>query len=1009
MTSQPIARSPYLGLSAFREEDAPFFFGREFFTQQLVLATQQSSLVAVIGASGSGKSSVVFAGLIPHLRQQGNWQIASFRPGHNPFNALAYAIIPLLESQASETDLIVRARLADLLQHNPGLLRDAITDIVRKDINKRLLLVADQFEELYTLCFDIEERHRFLESLLEAVNHAQNFTLVLTLRADFFGDALSFRPFADALQTNPPHLLSPMNRQELKEAIQKPALIMGVEIESGLAERILDDVAGEPGSLPLLEFTLTQLWERQRNGLLTYVDYTQIGGVGLSLANHAENVYQQLNNADQQRAQRVFLQLIRPGEGTEDTRRRATLAEVGQENEDVIQRLATARLLIVTQELTSTEKTVEIAHEALIREWERLRQWINIDRSFRVWQERLRVSARQWKATGNDEGALLRGVPLAEAEDWLKQRSDELSRVEREFIELSLQLRKRIQREQTQSQRQEWLSVASTVIGLITAVVSLLLSLTPGTLTVNVILVFIAITTVLLIAYFVLSKLSLSIRNSSKRNVLTNNQDTSQFEQQIAQNTLLLERCTDVVNISTVYQRLTHSQMESAANLLIRSFSSISENVEVALNQGSAYNQRLAFKGVRDKLDALLQQLTSSSYKYPVLFRPIAHSWRQIISNYVEELTQETELRQEIDSPYIIGPPLTEEQKIFTGRTDIGLRIEQLLLDRRRPPLLLYGQRRMGKTSLLNNLGRLLPNTIIPMFVDLQGAPSSAKDSAGFLYNLARGMIKSAKKQGVNLPPLTREALTNDPFTCFDEWLDKFEQTLEQNTALLMLDEFEVLDSAISKGRFDEQDILGMLRNLIQHRPKFKVMIAGSHTIEEYQRWASYLINVQVVHISYLKEDEARQLIERPVKDFTLRYEPEASDRVLQLTRGHPFLVQLLCAEIVALKNEQDPSIRRLANLKDVEAAIPQAFSSGGFFFADIQNNQVDAIGLAILRFIAAQGEGATVSRKTILQQFPDVAENSLKLLLQRQLIEEVDESDRFAVELIRRWFANQS
>ncbi|MFH7028287.1 MAG: hypothetical protein ACHBN1_23520 [Heteroscytonema crispum UTEX LB 1556] len=248
-----------------------------------------------------------------------------------------------------------------------------------------------------------------------------------------------------------------------------------------------------------------------------------------------------------------------------------------------------------------------------------------------------------------------------------------------------------------------------------------------------------------------------------------------------------------------------------------------------------------------------------------------------------------------------------------------------------------------------------------------------------------------------------------DPFTCFDEWLDQVEQTLEQNTALLMLDEFEVLDSAISKGRFDEQDILGMLRNLIQHRPKFKVMIAGSHTIEEYQRWASYLINVQVVHISYLKEDEARQLIEHPVKDFTLRYEPDASDRVLQLTRGHPFLVQLLCAEIVALKNEQDPSIRRLANLKDVEAAIPHAFSSGGFFFADIQNNQVDAIGLAILRFIAAQGENATVSRKTILQQFPDVAQNSLKLLLQRELIEEVESGDRFQVELIRRWFANQT
>ena len=203
---------------------------------------------------------------------------------------------------------------------------------------------------------------------------------------------------------------------------------------------------------------------------------------------------------------------------------------------------------------------------------------------------------------------------------------------------------------------------------------------------------------------------------------------------------------------------------------------------------------------------------------------------------------------------YIIGVPLTEQAGIFTGRTDIGTRIEQLILDRRRPPLLLYGQRRMGKTSLLNNLGRLLPNSIIPMFVDLQGPVSSASDYAGFLYNIARAMIDSAKRQSaVTLPPLTRETLTVDRFTSFDEWLDKVEQTLDQNIALLSFDEFEALDDAISKGRFDEQDVLGMLRHLIQHRPRFKLLLAGSHTIEEFQRWASYLINVQVLHISYLK------------------------------------------------------------------------------------------------------------------------------------------------------------
>jgi len=197
-----------------------------------------------------------------------------------------------------------------------------------------------------------------------------------------------------------------------------------------------------------------------------------------------------------------------------------------------------------------------------------------------------------------------------------------------------------------------------------------------------------------------------------------------------------------------------------------------------------------------------------------------------------------------------------------------------------------------------------------------------------------------------------------------------------------------------------------MLRHLIQHRPRFKVLLAGSHTIEEFQRWASYLINVQVVHISYLNEPEARQLIEQPLKDFTLRYESDAVERVLEITRCHPCLIQVLCREIVVFKNQQDPSIRRLATLADVEAAIPEALSVGSFFFADIQSNQADAAGLAILQFLAAQGEGATVSLQTIWQHFPDKSD-ALNLLLQRELIEEVSEGYRFQVELIRRWFAS--
>ncbi len=470
-----------------------------------------------------------------------------------------------------------------------------------------------------------------------------------------------------------------------------------------------------------------------------------------------------------------------------------------------------------------------------------------------------------------------------------------------------------------------------------------------------------------------------------------------------------LERCTNATTIGSAHQSLAAGELEGPASALLRSFSRISQDVVAALQQESAYNQRLALSAVEDRLDGLLRELTRSSDRYAVRFRPIAHQWRQAIAEHVRELAQAVELRQEIDIPYIIGVPLTARQEIFVGRAGIVARIEQLLLDRRRPPLLLYGQRRMGKTSLLNNLGRLLPSTIVSLFIDLQGPASRATDHAGFLYSVARGIVASAGQQrDMPLPPLSREELAADPFVRFEGWLDQVESALGSHTALLALDEFEALDRAITRGRFVEDEILGLLRHIIQHRPCFKVLISGSHTLDELERWASYLINVQVVHVGYLKEDEARQLVEHPVQDFTLRYEPDASQRAIALTRGHPFLVQLLCAEIVALKNEQPVYIRRLARIEDVEAAVPEALRSGSFFFADIQRNQVDPTGLALLRHLAAQGEGATASREQLARHHPTPTDldHTIDLLTRRELIEPSADGYRFQVELVRRWFA---
>ncbi|MCI0393562.1 MAG: ATP-binding protein [Chloroflexi bacterium] len=469
-------------------------------------------------------------------------------------------------------------------------------------------------------------------------------------------------------------------------------------------------------------------------------------------------------------------------------------------------------------------------------------------------------------------------------------------------------------------------------------------------------------------------------------------------EAQIELDARQLAGCQHVAAIGQAHQALAAGELAGPGSALLRSFSRASRDVAAGLQQESPYNQRLALSAVEERLDGLVRELTRSSEPYAARFRPVAGQWREVVAGHVHQLAAEADARQEIDNPYIIGVPLSEQQALFVGRTDISGRIEQLLLDRRRPPILLYGQRRMGKTSLLNNLSRLLPSTIVPLFVDLQGPASRAAGHAGFLYNLARGLANAGRQHGLVLPPLSREALASDPFTIFDEWLDSVEAALGARLALLALDELEALEEALGTGRFEEGPVLGMLRHLIQHRPKFKVLLSASHTLEELQRWSSYLINVQVVQVGYLQENEARQLIERPVQGFALRYQPEAVARVLALTRCHPFLVQLLCAEIVALKNEQAPAVRRLATVADVEAAVPEALGHGSFFFADIERNQVDAAGAAFLRSLA--GKAADQQ-----QAAPPELRPTLERLVQRELIEPTGNGYRFQVELIGRWF----
>lgn len=458
--ARKLGECPYRGLSAFQEKDAPFFFGREEFTARLAEDLQgPTNTIAVVGASGSGKSSTVFAGLLPRLREdKKEWLIAHFRPGRNPFQSLAAILLPLIEPNLRETDrLIETQKMANALFAREIDLISIVERLLEKHPGSTcLFLVIDQFEEIYTLCTESGMRHSFLD-LLTGIGKDDSQSpvkLLLTLRADFFSQALSYRPLADLLQTGT-HMLGPMSREELRTVIERPGEKQGVAFEPGLIDRILDEVSEAPGNLPLLEFALLLLWEADTSGWLTHRAYEALDRVEGALTCYAEQVYGDIEDTEQGKIRQIFMQLIQPGEGTEDTCRVATRADIGEANWPLTTLLATKRLVVTSREASSGMETAEIAHEAMILKWDRLRHWTESDRAFRSWQEDLRGAIRQWQYSNQDEGALLRGVPLGQAESWLTERRSQLSKLEVDFIQASInQRRSKEQERETQRQRE---------------------------------------------------------------------------------------------------------------------------------------------------------------------------------------------------------------------------------------------------------------------------------------------------------------------------------------------------------------------------------------------------------------------------------------------------------------------------------------------------------------------------------------------------------------------------
>jgi WD40 repeat protein/energy-coupling factor transporter ATP-binding protein EcfA2 len=454
--------NPYKGLEAFREKDARFYFGRKADAAKLKEKIEKQPFTAVIGASGSGKSSLVFAGLLPLLRQDGGWLCADCKPRHQPFAELAACLVPLLYEDELERVKKSRQCAADLLA-GELLLSDLFRRIADRNEHRRFLLIVDQFEELFTLNADSGLRQRFIASLLDAAD-AEGAAVLLTMRADFLETALGDSCFAKKLNDCPPLLLAPMGDAELKQAAERPAELLGIRFEPGLADMLVAELDSEPGSLPLLEFCLTQLWEQQTFWQISHAACNAIGGVRGALADHADKV---LAEFDREEVRRIFLRLVRPGRGTEDTRQVAALAEFQEEQRGLIRQLASRRLLVTSGD--EGGQRVEVAHEALIRHWRTLKGWVDEDREFLVWRDKLRVLLRQWQASSHDEGALLRGLPLDEALQWRGSHAGYLGEEELGFVGESEAARKK------QRQRRSVAVAAGLLIAAAVAVVFLVL------------------------------------------------------------------------------------------------------------------------------------------------------------------------------------------------------------------------------------------------------------------------------------------------------------------------------------------------------------------------------------------------------------------------------------------------------------------------------------------------------------------------------------------------------
>ncbi len=455
---------PYKGLDYFDEADADLFVGREALTEKLItrvlsLASingdTRGKFFAVVGASGSGKSSLVRAGLVPALRwnkSSTTWLIQVLAPTAHPLERLASTLT------RANGSLAATAKLMDDLAIELRTLSLYIRHEIKTSPGSYFLLVIDQFEELFALCRSEEERSAFIDNLLNAANDRDSkIIIVITLRADFYAHCSNYPRLREALASHQEYI-GAMSDEEMRRAIEEPARRGRWEFEPGLVDLILHDVGHEPGALPLLSHALFETWQRRHGRIMTLSGYTSAGGVRGAIAETAETVFaDQFTRQQQVIARRIFIRLTELGDETAsgDTRRQASFNELILNPEDseatqvVLKALADARLV------TTSENSVQVAHEALIREWPTLRGWLEENREGLRLQRQLTDATQEWLTALQETDILLRGARLAQAREWAEAHAEDMNVQEREFLAASIEASEREAAEREAARQRE--------------------------------------------------------------------------------------------------------------------------------------------------------------------------------------------------------------------------------------------------------------------------------------------------------------------------------------------------------------------------------------------------------------------------------------------------------------------------------------------------------------------------------------------------------------------------